>query len=197
MQINQKGSVMKSSPSAPGDMREELRGDAQKVADAASDRLHSEADSRKAGAADQAKSISSALDKVAGELGDDAPTWLKTAMGQGAQSLGRLAEAVDAQDSRALIGNVKQFAKANPAAFLAGCAALGFAAARVFRAGDGDATGSGIQSPDRSPSRAGETGARTTDAPTAGAGAVAEGATDRPAVPLAAQDTARAPLFQG
>jgi hypothetical protein len=169
---------MNSSSSTTDDLREELRGDAQKIGDAAAERLQSEADARKGAAAGQAKSLSSALEKVAGEMGAETPSWLKSALGQGADALGRLAETVDQQDSRQLMGSVKSFARSNPGAFLAGCAALGFAAARVLKAGEDDIGGAaGVARAPSAPSY------RPSNA--ADAAAEDSGAANRPAVPLA------------
>ena len=65
-----------STQTGGGDLRTELRNDAGTVTDTAKQRLHSEVDARKGTAAEQAKSISSALDTAAGEL-DDSPDWLQ------------------------------------------------------------------------------------------------------------------------
>ncbi|MET0180065.1 MAG: hypothetical protein ABW194_06220 [Novosphingobium sp.] len=126
---------MVSPASDQGGLREELRGDAQAVTDTAKERLHSEVDSRKGEAASQAKTLSSALEDVAGKLDPNTPTWLKSALEQGARSIQRLAEGVEQKDSRQLTRDVTQFARQNPGTFLAGCALVGFAAARVFKAG--------------------------------------------------------------
>lgn len=160
------------------DLRQELRGDAQKVGGATSERLQSEADARKGAAAEQAKSLSSALEKVAGEMGDDTPNWLKSAFSQGAQSLSQLADTVDQQDSRQLLAKVSGFARDNPATFLAGCAALGFAAARVFRAGEhgGGAADPALYQPSDS---------------------AAPLEQSRPAIPLGVDAGGPDPLFQG
>jgi hypothetical protein len=79
--------------------------------------------------------VSSAFEKAAGELGGgQAPAWVKSALEQGARQIQRLAETIEQQDSRQLIGNVRQLARDNPTTFLAACAATGFAVARIFRA---------------------------------------------------------------
>jgi hypothetical protein len=118
-----------------GDLREELRGDAQTVASTAKQRIHGEVDARKGDAATQVKSLSSALENAAGQLGNDSPSWLRSAFEQGAQSLQRFAETVEQKDSRQLTRDVTDLARQNPGTFLAGCALAGFAAARVFKAG--------------------------------------------------------------
>ena len=113
----------------------ELRSDAQQLGTTAVNRLHSEVDNRKGEAATQVKSVSSALDRAAGELDDGAPDWLKSAFRQGSQQIQRFADSIEQKDSRQLIRDVEDFARDRPAMFLAACAAAGFAAARIFKAG--------------------------------------------------------------
>jgi hypothetical protein len=123
-----------SSHNDAADLREELRSDAATVTDSAKDRLASEVDVRKGTAADQAKAVSSALDKAAGEL-SNSPDWLQSAFRQGAQSIQRFADTIDRKDARQLTREVQQFARQNPGTFLGACALAGFAAARVLKAG--------------------------------------------------------------
>jgi hypothetical protein len=131
---------MEGSTTTPdGELREELRGDARSLADSAKQRLQSEADARKGAAATQAKSVSSALAKAASEL-PDSPDWLRSAFMQGAQAVQRLADTVEQKDSRQLTRDIQRLAREHPGTFLAGCAAAGFAAARVLKAGTEGAT---------------------------------------------------------
>ena len=124
-----------SSPSGEGgDLREELRGDAQTLRDTAKDRIYTRVDAGKGTAATQAKSLSSALDAAAGEL-KDSPDWLRSLVQQGAQSLQRFSDTLQNKEPRELTRDVQQLARDNPGVFLAGCAAAGFAAARVLKAG--------------------------------------------------------------
>lgn len=133
---------MASSPTGGGDLRQELRGDAQTVTDTAKQRLFAETDARKGTAAEQAKSLSSALESAAGEL-SQSPDWLRSAFQKGAQSLQRFADTIEQKDSRQLTRDVQQLARQHPGTFLAGCAAAGFAAARVLKAGVEETGGSG------------------------------------------------------
>jgi hypothetical protein len=123
-----------SSRNDAAELRKELRSDASTVTDSAKDRLQSEVDARKGTAADQAKAVSSALDKTAGEL-SDSPDWLRSALRQGADSIQRFANTIEHKDARQLTREVQQFARENPGTFLGACALAGFAAARVLRAG--------------------------------------------------------------
>ena len=125
---------MQQAPSQSVGGASELRSDAQQITNTAANRVHSEVDARKGAAAQQAKSVSSALERAGGEL-DAAPAWLKSAFEQGAQQIQRFADAIEQKDSRELVGQVETFARERPGAFLLGCAAAGFAAARIFKAG--------------------------------------------------------------
>ncbi|MET1753981.1 hypothetical protein ABVV53_00660 [Novosphingobium sp. RD2P27] len=132
-----------------GGLRDELKEDTGRVTGAAADRLQSEADKRKGEVAGQAHAVSSALDSAARELGQDSPSWIKSALEQGARSVEQLAQTVEGKDSRQLAGDVQQFARQRPGSFLAGCALLGFAASRVFKAGgsQGSQSSSGNTTP--------------------------------------------------
>lgn len=134
---------METATGNTGGLREELRGDARKVSDTAKDRIASEVDSRKGIAAEQAKSLSSALGSAADQLGEQSPSWLRSILQQGAQTMDRLAQTVEQKDARQLAVEVQQLARQNPGTFLAGCAAVGFAAARVFKAGANEAVPQG------------------------------------------------------
>lgn len=123
-------------PSNPGGgPTEELRSDAKELGSKAADRLHSEVDSRKSAAVSQAQSVSSAVGKTADSLDDSAPEWLKSAFKQGAQKIQQFADMIEQKDSRQILDEVQSFARERPALFLGACAAAGFAAARIFKAG--------------------------------------------------------------
>ncbi len=117
----------------------ELKSDVSRVGNSAANRIHSEVDSRKGVAANQFKSLSSAIDRAAGDLDDNSPQWLRSAFQQGADQIRRFAETIEQKDSRQIVRDVQTLARDNPGTFLAGCAALGFAAARIFKAGASDA----------------------------------------------------------
>ena len=114
---------------------DELRADAQQLTSKAANRIHSEVDARKGNAAEQAKSVSNAIQTAAGQLDESAPTWLKSAFHQGADQIQRFAETIEQKDSRQVLNEVQNFARERPALFLGACAAAGFAAARIFKAG--------------------------------------------------------------
>ncbi|CAA9508346.1 MAG: hypothetical protein AVDCRST_MAG44-1220 [uncultured Sphingomonas sp.] len=135
---------MQQPPSQNAGTGSELAADAKQVTSKAADRVHSELDARKGDAATQAKSVSSAIQKAAGELDEGAPAWLKSAFQQGADQIQRFADSIEQKDSRQLMNDVQSFARERPGAFLAACAAAGFAAARIFKAG-GESTSQGQQ----------------------------------------------------
>jgi hypothetical protein len=112
-----------------------LRDDAQKLQGAATDRLQAEAEAQKDEASKQVRNLSSALGAAAQSVDVGASQWMKSALQEGAQALDRFSRSVEQQDTSQLLGRVQRIARDNPATFLAGCAALGFAAARVLRAG--------------------------------------------------------------
>ena len=126
---------MQPQAESPGSAGGELRSDAKQVGNAAVNRLHSEVDARKSSAADQAKAVSGAIDRAASGLDESAPAWLKSAFRQGAEQVQRFADTLEQKDSRQLVSEVSDFARSSPGTFLAGCAAAGFAAARLFKAG--------------------------------------------------------------
>jgi ElaB/YqjD/DUF883 family membrane-anchored ribosome-binding protein len=136
---------------SPGETASELRSDAQQIGNKAKDRIHSEVDARKGTAVEQAKSVSNAIQSAAGQLDEGAPQWLRSAFEQGAQQIQRFADSIEQKDSRQLVSDVQSFARERPALFLGAAAAVGFAAARIFKAGGEQQSGySGQGSWDRS-----------------------------------------------
>jgi hypothetical protein len=134
---------MQQPPSQNAGTGSELAADAKQVTSKAVDRVHSELDSSKGDAATQAKSVSTAIQRAAGELDEGTPAWLKSALQQGADQIQRFADSIEQKDSRQLVGDVQTFARERPAVFLAACAAAGFAAARIFKAGADGTTSQG------------------------------------------------------
>lgn len=131
---------MQSPPQNTGGTVDELRADAQQLTSSASNRIHSELDARKGTAATQVKSVSSAIERASGEFDESTPQWLKSAFEQGASQVRRFADTLEQKDSRQILRDVQTLARDNPGTFLAGCAVLGFAAARIFKAGASDGT---------------------------------------------------------
>jgi hypothetical protein len=155
---------MQPQPQSGSGTTRELASDAKHMGESALNRVHSEIDARKDGAASQARSVSSAMDRAAGNLDDGAPDWFKSALQKGAQQVQRFADTIERKDSRQLFQEISDFARQSPGTFLAGCAAAGFAAARIAKAGSEapdpaggmSSTGSAMGSSHGAPSSAGQ-----------------------------------------
>lgn len=120
-----------------------LKQEAAALKDKATDRLAQEADSRKEQVAGGIKQVSSALESAASDLdGGESPDWLKQGFAKVASSVNSLASELESSDSRELTRKVQDFARRSPGTFLGACAAAGFAAARVFTAGQSSGSGS-------------------------------------------------------
>jgi ElaB/YqjD/DUF883 family membrane-anchored ribosome-binding protein len=127
---------MQQQPSSTdGSATDELRSDVKELGTKAASRVHSEVDSRKGAAVSQAQSVSSAIARTGDSLDDSAPQWLKSAFLQGAQKIQQFADTIEQKDSREILDDVQSFARERPALFLGACAAAGFAAARILKAG--------------------------------------------------------------
>lgn len=133
--VQQKGPIMQPETETMSGPSSELASNAKQIGSSAVNRAHSEVDARKGEAASQARSVSSAIERAADGLDESAPAWLRSAFQQGAQQVQRLADTIEQKDSRQLVKDVSDFARNSPGTFLAGCAAVGFAAARIFKAG--------------------------------------------------------------
>ena len=127
----------------------ELLSDAKNVGSSAVNRLHSEVDSRKGDAVTQVQAVSTTIERAADGLDANAPTWLRSALEQGAQQIKSFAETLEHNDSRQMAMQISEFAKRSPTTFLGACAAAGFAAARIFKAGstENEPTQAGTVSP--------------------------------------------------
>lgn len=113
----------------------ELLSDAKGVGSTAINRLHSEIDSRKSDAVSQVQTVSSTIEQAAVNLDSNAPAWIKSALEQGAEHVRSFADTLDHNDSRQIVNQISQFAKNSPGTFLGACAAVGFASARILKAG--------------------------------------------------------------
>ena len=150
-QAGNPSNIQSGNQSGQSGTTEELKSDAKELGSSAKNRIHSELDARKDTAANQAKSVSSAMERTAGELDPDAPEWLKSTIRQGAQKMQRFADTIEQKDSREILSDVRNFARDNPTTFLAACAAAGFAAARIFKAGGSDDQSQGFRSQTQGP----------------------------------------------
>lgn len=118
-----------------------IKSDAAQLGARAGERIASEADARKGMVGEQLRQLSGAIDAAGNSLGEgQSPQWVSQGLQSLSQSVSRFAEQIETRDARSLASDVQQFARSSPALFLAGCAAAGFAAARVLRAGASDAS---------------------------------------------------------
>lgn len=127
----------RSSSTTAIPLREEVSGDAARLAQTAKDRIDQAADGQKQAAVGVARSATSAIDRAANALREDdgAPEWLTKAFETTARQIENLAGSLEGKNIDDIRRNVSQFARQNPMAFLAASAAAGFAAARFLRAG--------------------------------------------------------------
>ena len=141
-----------SSGSQTTPLREEVSGDAARLADTAKQRIDQAAEGQKQAVTGAARSATSAIDRAVSALREDdgAPDWLTKAFETTARQIENLAGSIEGKNVDDIRRNVTQFARENPLAFLAASAAAGFAAARFLRAGSeykshqsGRATGTG------------------------------------------------------
>lgn len=118
-------------------VKDELGADAAKLRDKAKETATAKANEQKDQATKVAQSASSAIEKAASELesDDNAPSWLTSAFRQAAKHISTMADTVDNRDPQQMVGDVNRYARQNPSAFLGASAAIGFAAARFFKAG--------------------------------------------------------------
>ena len=115
----------------------EIKDDAKHLKDKAATKASMKTQEAADRATSAARSTSSALSEASDTLerDDGVPNWLASAFKQAANSVADLAETVEGKEPREMIGEVDRFARDNPAAFLAGSAIAGFAAARIMKAG--------------------------------------------------------------
>ncbi len=126
-----------SGSAQQSEMRDKLKNDARHMKDTMQGRAKQEAETRKGQTAHAAQSASSAMNAAADELqGDpDAPDWMASALQQAARKVEDMASRVEGRSVDDITRDIAGFARQHPSAFLAASAAVGFAAARVLRAG--------------------------------------------------------------
>ncbi len=118
-------------------VRNELAGDAERLKDTATHKAEEKAREGKQQVRKTAEATTSAMQTAADELrkDDNAPEWLANAVSSAARQLGELAEQLNDTSPREMVQTTSRFARDHPGSFLTASAALGFAAARVLRAG--------------------------------------------------------------
>jgi ElaB/YqjD/DUF883 family membrane-anchored ribosome-binding protein len=116
---------------------DDLKQDAARLKQTVGKRARQEAESRKGQATQVAGSASSALNSAAEKLkqNPDAPDWMASALQQTARKIESFSSHVEGRSVEELGRDISEFARRNPGTFLAASAAVGFAVARVLRAG--------------------------------------------------------------
>lgn len=115
-----------------------LKDEAKALGGKAGEKVAAAVNAHKDKVGDPLRQVAGAVDAAREALGDNggqAPAWVTDGLGQMASQATRLADTLQNSDSRQIAQQVQQFARQSPTLFLAGCAALGFAAARILRAG--------------------------------------------------------------
>ena len=115
---------------------ERLEADARRAAEdigtRARDEAWSQAERARSGVASEMSGIAGALRKAADEMRDGSPQ--ERTFGQLAEGLADASDAVRDRDVGQLAGDLSDFARRNPVAFLGGAALAGFVATRFARA---------------------------------------------------------------
>jgi hypothetical protein len=111
---------------------EEAKAVAQDTARQAKDQIDQHATQAKEGVADEVHDVARALRKAADEMREGSPQ--ERTMAQIADGLADASNALRRKDLGQMADDLTSFARGNPAAFLGGCALVGFAAARFARA---------------------------------------------------------------
>lgn len=119
------------------EIKRELGDDAQRLTHTAAQQAESKAREGQQQATQTARAASSAIQKAADELSQDdqAPAWLASAASSAARQVGQFAEQIESTSPREAARWITDFARNSPGSFLTASAAIGFAAARVLRAG--------------------------------------------------------------
>lgn len=126
-------SVDTAADSAKG-LKDEARATAESLKDRAVDEAQTRGDEAKAGVADEISDMGNALRRAAEELRSGSPQ--ERTFGHMADALADMSDSVRDKDLGELAGDVSDFARRNPLAFLGGAALLGFAGTRLARASE-------------------------------------------------------------
>jgi|32_taG_2_1085360.scaffolds.fasta_scaffold49973_1 hypothetical protein len=116
------------------ELKDEARDTAQSLKDRAVDEAQTRGDEAKAGVADEISDMGNALRRAAEELRSGSPQ--ERTFGHMADALADMSETVRDKDLGEIAGDVSDFARRNPLAFLGGAALLGFAGTRLARASE-------------------------------------------------------------
>jgi hypothetical protein len=116
----------------------EVLSDAKNVGSSAVNRLHSEVDSRKGDAVTQAAVGFDRHRASRRRARSQCPAVAQVRFPAGCPADPEVRFDAEQKDSRQLVNDVSDFARNSPGTFLGACAAAGFAAARIFKAGSSE-----------------------------------------------------------
>lgn len=127
------GSGTLPSAGAVGDQAKEAAGQAadkaSSLVDQVKDKAVGAAEGQKAGVADQIENLASSVRKSSEQFSGQ-QDWIASAIERGAAELSTLASSLRENDVNALFGQVRTFARQQPAVFIGASFAAGFALAR-------------------------------------------------------------------
>jgi hypothetical protein len=115
--------------------RSSVRDKASELGDQAKEKARHAAEQQKGRAAGELNALASALHRAGDHLESEGHMSARLIYGA-ADRLDGLTQTLDDQDVAGLVRSVRSFARRNPAAFIGGATALGFLAARFFKAAD-------------------------------------------------------------
>lgn len=97
--------------------------------------------------------VANVLHQTVNDLRQRSPGAISDYAGRAAEGLDSFATALREQDVRSLIGSAEDFARRQPALFMAGTVALGFGLARFLKSSSGADRGQGVRGSQYEPSR--------------------------------------------
>lgn len=138
--------IKSQAKAAVGAASENMKSQAQDVANTISAEASSYADRAKDVAADEVKGVASALRTAANEMRSGSAQ--ERTFSQIADSLADASDALHEKDLGDIVGSLNDFAKRNPLVFLGSAALIGFAATRFAKASGDGARASRVSSDD-------------------------------------------------
>ncbi len=115
------------------DLAQQAQAQARDLAYQAQSHAKQLVESKKSVVAESLASVARALDSTASSLQGEDPLGLSTYARSAASSIESFSSSIKDKDLHAIRGDAERFARAQPALFIGGCVALGFALSRFFK----------------------------------------------------------------
>jgi len=178
---------------------EDLKRRARDMADDAKARARSAANQQKDAAAERVQGFASALRTAADDLSGRDQRLTASCVEQAADSIERLSRALQRQDLDEIVGNVEDFARRQPVAFLGGAVLTGLVLARFMKssAARREPQASGWRAPGGGYASQGTSGAGYASQGTSGAGYAPQGASGAGFAPQGTSGAGYAPQGSG